>query len=195
MKKVVLFGASGDIGKEIQKAFEGNVVITPSRKEVDFLDKDCYNKVSNLLAKEQPDIVINSVGWFGDNYDTHYNIMDVNFGSNWAIVRHYMLNPSDKPVKICMIGSICYSEGKDKYIVYAASKMAMYSLWQGASKYFKDTNVNIDLINPQRTKTRMTMKRIDENLQYHEPEEVAEVVYDFVMNKKGNNSIDTEFKI
>jgi len=194
MKKIVLFGASGDIGKEIQKSFEGNAVITPSHKEIDFLDNDCHNKVSNLLTKEQPNIVINSVGWFGDNYDTHYDIMNVNFGSNWAIVRHYMLNPTDKQVKICMIGSICYSEGKDKYIVYAASKMAMYSLWQGASKYFKDTSVNIDLINPQRTKTRMTMKRIDDNLQYHQPKEVAEVVYDCVMNKKGNNIIDTEFK-
>lgn len=195
MKKVVLLGASGDIGREIKKAFAGNILITPTRSEVDFLDENCYNSLSNILSNEQPDAVINSVGWFGNNYDTHHKIMNTNFGSNWAIVRHYMMNPSDKPVKICMIGSICYSEGKEKYIVYAASKMAMYSLWQGATKHFKDTNVTIDLINPQRTKTKMTMQRIDENLSYHEPEDVAEVVYDSVMNKKGNNLIDTEFKI
>lgn len=194
MKKVVLFGASGGIGSEVLKIFTDHLVIAPTKSDIDFSKEECYTSVSNLLSIE-PDIVINSVGWFGNNYDTHHQIMDVNFGSNWSIVRHYMTNLPKKPVKICMIGSICYSEGKDKYIVYAASKMAMYSLWQGATKHFKNTNVSIDLINPQRTKTKMTNSRIDDNLLYHEPKEVAEIVYDCVMNKHGNNLIDTEFKI
>jgi short-subunit dehydrogenase len=197
MKTIVLFGSSGGIGKAILDllSVDTNLIIYPlSSKDIDFSSPDSYDKVNSLLDDLQPDIIINSCGHFGSNTDKHTKIFDVNFGSNWSLIRYYMLNYSNKPVRITMIGSICYNSGKDKYMVYAASKAALFSLWQGACKYFSDSNINIDLINPQRTKTSMTQNRIDPNLQYHEPIDVAEIIIKILGKDTGNTHIDTQFK-
>ena len=81
--------------------------------------------------------------------------MDINVGSNWAIIQHYIENPPPKPVKIIMVGSSAYKSGRKSYILYAASKAALYNIWQGASDYFQDSTVTVDLINPVRTRTPM----------------------------------------
>lgn len=197
MKSVVLFGATGGIGRAIHRCLldYGNFNVYPySKKDLDFSATGSYEKTNDLLTAIRPDVVINSSGYFGNNQETHNKIFDINFGSNWAIIRHYMLNPCSKPVRILMIGSICYNEGKDKYMVYAASKAALYNLWQGACKFFAGSNVNIDLVNPQRTRTSMTTNRIDPALQYHEPSDVAEIILDILLKNLDNTHIDTQFK-
>lgn len=196
-KKVVLFGASGDIGSAIEKLLISTdyEVISITKSQINFIEPLIENKISKLLNEINPDIVINSAGWFGNNTDPFEEIMSVNFGSNWSVVRHYMLLPKiTKPVRIIMIGSICYNEGKKQYMVYAASKAALYSLWQGAKDYFLDSVLCIDLINPQRTKTKMTQGRIDPLLEYHDPNDVAEAILKLACRTTGSVCIDTQFK-
>ena len=196
-KRVVLFGASGGIGSAIEKLLISTdyEVISITRSQINFTEPLIENKISKLLTELDPDIIINSAGWFGNNTDPFEEIMSVNFGSNWSIIRHYMsLPPITKPVRIIMIGSICYNEGKKKYMVYAASKAALYSLWQGAKNYFLDSLLYIDLINPQRTKTKMTQDRIDPLLEYHNPNDVAEAILKLVRRTTGSICIDTQFK-
>ena len=196
-KKVVLFGASGGIGSAIEKLLlsANYEVISITRSHINFTEPLIEKKVSKLLNEIEPDVIINSAGWFGNNTDPFDEIMSVNFGSNWSIIRHYMLLPKiTKPVRIIMIGSICYNEGKKKYMVYAASKAALYSLWQGAKDYFLDSLLCVDLINPQRTKTKMTQSRIDPSLEYHDPSDVAEAILKLVSRTTGSICIDTQFK-
>ena len=196
-KRVVLFGASGGIGSAIEKLLISTdyEVISITRSQINFTEPLIENKISKLLTELDPDIIINSAGWFGNNTDPFEEIMSVNFGSNWSIIRHYMsLPPITKPVRIIMIGSICYNEGKKKYMVYAASKAALYSLWQGAKNYFLDSLLYIDLINPQRTKTKMTQDRIDPLLEYHNPNDVSEAILKLVRRTTGSICIDTQFK-
>lgn len=196
-KKVVLFGASGGIGSAIEKLLTSTdyEVISITKSQINFIEPLIENKISKLLNEINPDIVINSAGWFGNNTDAFEEIMSVNFGSNWSIIRHYMLLPKiTKTVRVIMIGSICYNEGKKKYMVYAASKAALYSLWQGAKDYFLDSLLCIDLINPQRTKTKMTQGRIDPSLEYHDPSDVAEAILKLVRRTTGSICIDTQFK-
>ena len=196
-KKIVLFGASGGIGSAIEKLLTSTdyEVISITKSQINFIEPLIENKISKLLNEINPDIVINSAGWFGNNTDAFEEIMSVNFGSNWSIIRHYMLLPKiTKTVRVIMIGSICYNEGKKKYMVYAASKAALYSLWQGAKDYFLDSSLCIDLINPQRTKTKMTQGRIDPSLEYHDPSDVAEAILKLVRRTTGSICIDTQFK-
>ena len=196
-KKVVLFGASGGIGSAIEKLLTSTdyEVISITKSQINFIEPLIENKISKLLNEINPDIVINSAGWFGNNTDAFEEIMSVNFGSNWSIIRHYMLLPKiTKTVRVIMIGSICYNEGKKKYMVYADSKAALYSLWQGAKDYFLDSLLCIDLINPQRTKTKMTQGRIDPSLEYHDPSDVAEAILKLVRRTTGSICIDTQFK-
>jgi 2-C-methyl-D-erythritol 4-phosphate cytidylyltransferase len=194
-KTAVIFGGTSGIGAATASLLSAKdyETIVVTRKDIDLFDPQSPNLISSLLLKINPDVVINSAGHFGTNTDPHEKIMAVNFGSNWSVIRHYMANRPTKPVTIVMVGSVCYDSGKKEYMVYAASKAALYSLWQGARDYFKSDSMVISLINPQRTKTPMTMHRINPLLNYHEAEEVAEEILKLV-NSNICTSIVTQFK-
>ncbi len=191
----VIFGGTSGIGAATANLLSnsGYQVKVVTRQDIDLFDADSPNKISKLLSEVNPDVIINSAGFFGTNTDTHDKIMAVNFGSNWSIIRHYMTNRPSKPTTIVMVGSVCYDSGKKEYMVYAASKAALYSLWQGAKDYFKSDSMVISLINPQRTKTPMTMHRINPSLNYHDADEVAEEILKLV-NSDVSTSIVTQFK-
>ena len=157
-KKVVIFGAHGGIGQATAEQFlrAGYVVVPVHSGLVDFTDPDSYSFVENLLSSHHPDVIVNSVGHFDNsNTETHNKTFDINIGSNWAIIQHYIENTSKKPVKIIMVGSSAYKSGRKAHILYAASKAALYNVWQGACDYFNDSNVTVGLINPVRTRTPM----------------------------------------
>jgi NAD(P)-dependent dehydrogenase (short-subunit alcohol dehydrogenase family) len=175
--KVVVFGGKGGIGGATCAAFAaaGYTVYPISSKQIDFEWIQSQVQVDELLRKIMPDIVVNCVGHFDDtNKETHFKTMNINVGSNWSIIKHYIENKSTKPVKIIMIGSSAYRSGRKNYILYAASKSALYNVWQGASEYFQGTTVTVSLINPVRTRTPMIdMSTKDICL---EPEDVAQAI-------------------
>ena len=156
-KTVAIFGAKGGIGAAVREEFlnSGYTVMPFNRNSVDFTQADADSKVNVLLTSE-PDIIVNCVGHFDNsNVETHNKTFDINIGSNWSIVKHYIDNPPNKPVKIIMVGSSAYKSGRKSYILYAASKAALYNVWQGACDYFAGSNVTLGLINPVRTRTPM----------------------------------------
>ena len=151
----VIFGARGGIGSAARTEFlnAGYRVIPINSSTVDFNNINSYQQVATILAMN-PDVVINCVGHFDNgNTETHNKTFDINVGSNWAIIKHYIDNPSNKPVKIIMVGSSSYLSGRKAYILYSASKAALYNVWQGACDYFSDTDITVSLINPVRTRT------------------------------------------
>lgn len=154
-KIAVIFGARGGIGSAVRETFlaSGYRVVPVNSSGVDFNNPDCYQQVSTILSVN-PDIVVNCVGHFDNgNTETHNKTFDINVGSNWAIIKHYIDNPGNKPVKIIMVGSSSYLSGRKAYILYAASKAALYNVWQGACDYFSNTSITVGLINPVRTRT------------------------------------------
>jgi short-subunit dehydrogenase len=157
-KKAVVFGAHGGIGQAVSEQLlrSGYVVIPIHSGLIDFTDSNSYESVDNLLSSHLPDVVVNSVGHFDNaNTETHNKTFDINVGSNWSIIKHYIDNPSKKPVKIIMVGSSAYKSGRKAYILYAASKSALHNVWQGACDYFNGSTVTVGLINPVRTRTPM----------------------------------------
>ena len=151
----VIFGARGGIGSAVRDAFlaASYRVIPINSSTVDFNNPNSYQQVAAILAVN-PDVVINCVGHFDNgNTETHNKTFDINIGSNWAIIKHYINNPGSKPVKIIMVGSSSYRSGRQAYILYAASKAALYNVWQGACDYFSNTDITVSLINPVRTRT------------------------------------------
>jgi short-subunit dehydrogenase len=117
--------------------------------------------------------------------------MNINFGSNWSIVQYYLKNT--KSVRIIMVGSSAYKLGRKDYMVYSASKAALYNLWQGAKDAFADTEVRIDLINPVRTRTQMVAPFSDQ-LDYLEPEEIARCILQLDQRNDPSTSVDITFK-
>lgn len=174
-KFAIVFGAGGGIGNATCAMLKTqNYQVLPiTRKEIDLSDDISYNKIQELLGNAQPDLIVNCAGHFTGNIETHNTTIDVNFGSNWSIIKHYIDHLSTKPVKIIMIGSSAYREGRKNYMLYAASKAALYNLWLSSSEYFQGSNVSISLINPVKTKTKMMDAA---STKFILPEDVAEKI-------------------
>jgi ribitol-5-phosphate 2-dehydrogenase (NADP+) / D-ribitol-5-phosphate cytidylyltransferase len=177
---VLILGATGGIGEACRTAFldAGYRVIPVSRSMLDFNLPTAEIKLAELLNSARADVVVNCAGVFvNGTQDTHHLTFNVNFGSNWNIVRYYhAMKDVSKSVKIIMVGSSSYSVGKPMYPLYSASKAALYNLWQSSVDMFAGTDISVDLINPMRTRTRMNAERYDPNLPYHSTTEVAEKI-------------------
>ena len=192
-RTVVIFGASGGIGQATKQAFlgAGYSVIPVSRNLIDFDHPAAEAQIQEFLGYAEPNVVINCAGRFGRNDEPAKSIMNINFNSNWAIVQHYIKTP--QAVRIIMVGSSAYTAGRKDYMVYSASKAALYSLWQGASAAFADTSMRIDLVNPVRTRTQMVAP-FDDQLDYLDPEEVAGWILQLDQRNDASRCVDITFK-
>jgi short-subunit dehydrogenase len=202
MKKqtALIFGDRGGIGSATRKMFldHGFRIIPVNSAILDFNKSNADQDIQSLLSNAQADVVINCTGVFENGWQQDHSLtMNVNFGSNWSIARYYM-NPKnqDHPARVIMIGSSSYSSGRKLYPLYSASKAAVYNLWQGAKEVLEGTCVNIDLVNPVRTLTKMATagKDIDPGLDYLKPEQVAEQIYKLVEENQPSRCIDMTFK-
>lgn len=190
---VVIFGVTGGIGQATKQAFlgAGYTVIPVNRNLIDFTHPDAEAQIQEFLGYAEPDIVVNCAGRFSNNDERAGPTMNINFCSNWSIVQHYLKNL--KAVRIIMVGSSAYKLGRKDYMVYRASKAALYNLWQGAKDAFTGTEVRIDLINPVRTRTQMVAPFSDQ-LDYLEPEEIARCILQLDQQNNPSTSIDITFK-
>ena len=193
----LILGATGGIGGATRTAFldAGYRVIPVGRNMLDFDRTDCEGKLKELLDGAEADVIVNSVGVFVNGVeDNHHQTFNVNFGSNWSIIRHYYkIKENSKPVKIIMVGSSSYNVGKSLYPLYSASKAALYNLWQASVEMFNGSDISVDLINPMRTKTRMNADHYNPDLMYHEPSEVAEQILQ-TAGYKGSVCVDMNLK-
>ena len=130
-------------------------IIAVDRKVIDLADSTSEMRINMALTMANPDVVVNCAGVFGDNstldYDTTF---DVNLKSNWSVIKYYIDNPPEKSVKFVMLGSSVYKQGRRNFILYAASKAALFNMWQGASEFVSE-NVKLGLINPVHVHTKM----------------------------------------
>lgn len=202
MKKQValIFGDRGGIGSATRTLFldKGFRIIPVNSAILDFNKTNADREILSLLSNAVADVVVNCAGIFENGWSQdHTRTMNINFGSNWSIVRHY-LNPDNqtKPVRVIMIGSSSYSSGRKLYPLYSASKAALYNLWQGAQEALDGTAVRLDLVNPVRTLTRMSTagKAVDPALDYLKPEQVAEQIYQLVEQNQASRCIDMTFE-
>jgi short-subunit dehydrogenase len=193
-KRAVIFGASGGIGSATCEAFRNaGYLVTPiAGRQIDFVYLASHSDVDDVLEQVEPDIIVNCVGHFDKtNKETHCNTFDINVGSNWSIIRHYINKEGgNKPIKIIMVGSSAYKSGRKDYILYAASKAALYNVWQGACEYFKDSNITLGLINPVRTRTKMI--DIKTSAICLEPEDVAQEILSMA-STKSNQLVDMKY--
>lgn len=202
MKKptACIFGHKGGIGTATKKTFlsAGYNIIPVHREVLDLDTKDSDRLIASLLTNSQPSVIVNCAGVFRNGWQhDHSETMNVNVGSNWSILRHY-LNPvnQNKPTRIVMVGSSSHNGGRSLYPLYAASKAAVYSLWQSANQAFEQTEIVVDLINPVRTLTRMSTagKAVDPDLDYLKPEQIAERIIQLVQENLPGRCVDMTYE-
>jgi len=174
--KVMIIGSSSGVGLATADLFraKGHQVVNIDREAIDLERDDSDELLRKRLTIHEPDVIINCAGYLGENDESARRSLSVNVESNWSLIRYYVENPTKRRVKIIMVGSSAYRAGKKQYMMYSASKAAVHNLWEGARDYFENTPVTVSVLHPVRTRTKMTINRFSPNLDYFEPEEVAE---------------------
>ena len=193
MLTIMILGANSDIAKQTLSLLAPNHnVIVLDRFGLDLCDADAGEKIHKLLAEYAPDIIINCAGKFGDNTVDYDEVFDVNVRSNWSVIQYYIQNPPLKQTKFIMLGSSVYKQGRRNYILYAASKSALHSVWQGAAEFCNE-NVILGLINPVRVRTKMVC-HLPTPVGTLEPQDVAEQIVDMCYNMRVSESKDMDYK-
>lgn len=155
-KTAVIIGANSDIAKSVIPLLQAQYhIVAVGRETIDLTDPTSDMRIGMVLTMGEPDVIVNCAGVFdGDNtldYDTVFN---VNLKSNWSVINYYIKNPPTKFVRFVMIGSSAYKQGRKNFILYSASKAALFNVWQGASEFVSD-NLKLGLINPVHVHTKM----------------------------------------
>lgn len=180
--KVILLGSNGGVGSALLKQLSKDKydIVCINRNEIDLSTDSAENKLHTVLAIIQPDIIVNCCGVFGDNNIDFDKVFNVNVKTNWSILNFYKNKPPQKTVKFLTIGSSSYDSGRRDYILYAATKAALFNIYQGASEYFADKNLIIGLINPGKIRTPMIEHLLKEDTVCLEPEEIAQEIRTFL---------------
>ncbi len=158
-KKILLLGASGTLGNEINKLFKLNnnyEVICPPSSILNFKKLDSKKNLYQLIDKYKFDVIINCIGVFGDNTEKFADIINPNLRSNWEIINYFIINKYNKKIKIFFIGSSSYSGPRKNYMLYAASKSALNSLYKSAKEFFLNKKIDFYIKNPKPFKSKMT---------------------------------------
>jgi NAD(P)-dependent dehydrogenase (short-subunit alcohol dehydrogenase family) len=186
--RALVFGSTGGIGACVsrQLAQQGHTVVDINRAQLDCASDDLEQQVSDIITTAEPDWIFNCIGTLGDNQSDYRSVFDANFGSAWAIVRHYIQNPNQS-VKIMLTGSAVHNQPRRNSVLYAASKSALHNMWQSTEDIFAGTNVHIALVHPPRVNTRMLNGRPGASL---EPEYVAQVMIDLTRTMKSRTLLE-----
>lgn len=161
MSSVLVFGASGGIGKQVMGILDSDYshdVVGYDSIDLDFQKYRELHTIGIHLDTHCPDYIINCAGVLGENDWPYEWVYDINVGSNWEIIKHYMNNP--KPVNIMMVGSSAYTGGRKNYMLYSSSKAALHNLWEGASENFEGTDVNLGIFHCGPVATEMIPERL-----------------------------------
>lgn len=154
-KKALIIGANSDIAKETIRLLGDDWECIPlTREQYDLSVWETEYSIGTTIVNHQPDLIVHCAGIFGGNEVTFNPLFNVNVASAFWPINHYIKYPPKKQVKIVLIGSSCYSHGRKNYILYAASKAALHSVWEGASEAVSE-NVKIGIIHPVRVNTKM----------------------------------------
>ena len=184
-KKILLLGASGTLGQEIKKLIKNNTnffVLTPSSSSLNFNEPNSKKILFNLLNKYNFDIIVNCIGVFGNNSKDFNNIINPNLKSNWEIINFFLNKNPKKTVKIFLIGSSAYSGPRKNYMLYAASKSALNSLYKSANEYFIHKKIFFFIKHPRPFKSRMT-RNVSKNKLKNDPKIIANQIYKMIKKK------------
>ena len=195
MKTAVIIGANSDIAKSaIQLLQEQYHIVAIGRDTLDLDDPTSDMRIGIVLTMADADVIVNCAGVFGDNtldYDTVFN---VNLKSNWSVINYYIKNPPIKTVRFVMLGSSAYKQGRKNFILYSASKAALFNIWQGASEFVSD-NFKLGLINPVHVHTKMVAHKPHPNPDIClEPIDVAREIVN-LCDMTQSRCIDMDYKI
>lgn len=185
MKKVLVTGGRGDIGKAIAAELEadgGYEVYAPGREELDVTD--CLS-IEAVMSEFTPDILINNAGYVVPNSIKHADIecikrhIDVNLlGVYYCTAIAIKKNPN---LAIINIGSSAATKVHATWSEYCAAKAAVVM----ATRCWAEDGLYAVVVSPGRAKTKMrkSLYPNEDQTTLMLPEDFAKVVTRAVKQK------------
>lgn len=159
MKKVLIIGATGEIGSEIEKKLKQEMsVISANRTVLNLGTSEDTTKIADIINEHNPDFIVNCAGIFGGNEIDFNQMYDVNVRITWDFIKYFMAHQTGKPVRYTTIGSSAYKSGRRDYMLYSSSKAALVNLVQGAQEYFDTDKFSVSLVNLPGVNSKMRRK-------------------------------------
>ncbi len=196
MKTLLLTGASGDIGKAIQKLFEKNNyrIIAPTRAELNLESPESIQHYFKNF-KEKIDSLIHCAGFNTPKLALDLNEADVqktfqiNTMAFYSICRQ-LLNHfvNQKGASILAISSIYGHFSRKGRLAYATSKHALEGMVKTLALEFGIHNIKVNCLAPGFVDTQLTRKNNSEEIiegfkqkiplgRLADPMDIAEVAY------------------
>lgn len=194
MRKLLILGGNSDISKAaatlLEKEFE---IISLDRKKLDLNGENATDEIQGFLSRNNPDVILHCGGIFQFNdvaeFDSTFN---VNLRSHWTVAKYYFDVKPTKLIRFISIGSSTYKQGRMRFILYASSRAALYSMWQGGIE-FAPQNFKWGLINPVRVNTKHVIG-LPPKLGALEPVDVAKVIAIMALSMTESYSVDLDYK-
>jgi NAD(P)-dependent dehydrogenase (short-subunit alcohol dehydrogenase family) len=186
--RALVFGSTGGIGACVSRQLtqQGHQVINIDRAQLECTNEHQEQQISDIITNTDPNWIFNCIGTLGTNQSNYRSVFDANFGSAWAIVKHYIEHP-DQAVKIVLTGSAVHNQPRRNLVLYAASKSALHNMWQSTEDIFAGTNVHIALVHPPRVDTPILNGRPGLSLK---PEYMAQVMIDLTHTMKSRTLLE-----
>ncbi len=150
-KKILLLGKNSTLCKNFLTRIDKEKfdIFLYGKKNINFLNKKDDKKLHQILKRIQPDIIINFIGKFELNSRSNMDLFKINISPTWELISFYLKKKNDKKIKLLIIGSSSQSSPRKKYMLYAASKTALNNLVRSAKENFKNSKVDIKILNPR----------------------------------------------
>ncbi len=201
-KKIIIFGHSSGIGREIYKLCieNGAKVIGYSLSTgYDIRDRKLINKTLNTFVKKNGkiDILISTTGILKiDTLEkfTEENIIDqieVNYISQIFLAKmaiKYMVKKSS----IALFTSSSYTRGRANYSIYSSTKAAIVNFVQGVAEEIFEKEIRINAISPTRANTPMRKENFGKETKRSllDPKDIAIVTLNTCMSDLTGQVID-----
>jgi 2-C-methyl-D-erythritol 4-phosphate cytidylyltransferase len=187
-KRILLFGATGGIGKEIQKQLQQAkaVVIAPTRQQVNLSTLSIHSKI----FKQKYDCIINCAAcYYKDSdikTDAQFNEMiNTNIYANYVLLKV----SSQCTKNLILIGSTAASYGRENIGIYSATKSALNTLVEAYHKSLAQHNVNVNVICPAKvyTKLQKYFNPTAKKDTMMKPKDIAKIIIGYIdINTTGN---------
>lgn len=173
-KTVVVFGGSYGIGGDIVELCRKNRVrvysFSRSETSTNVADHEAVKKaLSEVYEREgRIDCVINTAGILQKeplvhmDYEAVFNTVHVNYLGAVIVAKESFPYLKESRGSLLLFTSSSYTRGRSLYSLYSSSKAAIVNLVQALSEEWGSYGIQINCINPERTKTPMRVRNFGE---------------------------------
>jgi len=175
-KVIIIFGGNSGIGLEIKRLaiLNGAKVISFSRNQINIINKESINIELEFVHSEfrRIDYVINTAAILHINdliktsYYTIHEMIHTNYTGNINIAKESFEYLKESKGQLLLFTSSSYMRGRSQYSIYSSCKAAVVNFTQAIAEEWKEYDIKVNCICPERTKTPMRIKHFS-----NEPEE------------------------